>query len=125
MYHNRIYIAEHDKDLRSDLKALLCHSGYEVALFDSGYSIVSLMDNWPDVFLLEIELPDINGLEVCKWLKSHPGSRYVPVIFISGDPYLKVLAASVHADGYIEKPLKAATVLRQVRECLLAEKEVR
>ena len=123
MYHTRIYIAEQDKDIQSDLRAVLQKSGYEVAIFDSGYPIVTMMENWPDVFLLEIELPGINGLEVCKWLKSHDRSRYIPVIFISSDPYLKVLAASVHADGYIEKPLKHAVLLRQIAECLLAEKE--
>ncbi|MEX1238751.1 MAG: response regulator [Cyclobacteriaceae bacterium] len=122
MYHGRIYIAENDREVQRALKALLMKSGYEVTIFETGYPIVTMMDDWPDLFLIEIELPGINGLEVCKWLKSHDSSHNIPVIFLSGDPYLKILSASAHADDYIEKPLSYLRVIHKIRECLLAEK---
>lgn len=118
MDNPRIYIAEQDKLLQRDLKVILRKSGFDVSIFDSGYGIVSLMDNWPDIFLIEIELPGINGLEVCKWLKSQENTRDIPVIFISGQSYLKVLAASAHADDYIQKPLVYPLVISKIRECL-------
>lgn len=121
MDNPRIYIAEHDKLLQRDLKVILRKSGFDVSTFDSGYGIVSMMDNWPDIFLIEIELPGINGLEVCKWLKSQESTRGIPVIFISGQSYLKVLAASAHADDYIQKPLVYPLVISKIRECLVAE----
>lgn len=124
MVHSRIYIAENDREVQRALKAVLIKRGYEVTIFETGYPIVTMMDEWPDVFLIEIELPGINGLEVCKWLKSHDSSRNIPVIFLSGDPYLKILAASAHADDYIEKPLLYPRVIRKIRECLLAMNEV-
>src|SRR3990170_7448468 len=100
MDRSRIYIAEEDKVFQCRLRVALNQNGFDVRVFDSGYPLVSMMDEWPDVFLIEIELPGINGLEVCKWLKSHDSSRNIPVIFLSGDPYLKILAASAHADDY-------------------------
>ena len=119
MHQNRIYIAEEDKAFQRRLSRALKESGFDVSVFDSGYPIVEMMDNWPDVFLIDIELPDINGLEVCKWLKTHESSQNIPVIFISGDPYLKVLAASAHADDYIEKPVNLETVIDKIKDCLL------
>lgn len=118
MHNSRIYIAEVNKDLQHDLSNALRRNGFDVQVFDSGYPIVSMMDNWPDVFLIDIELPGINGLEVCKWLKSHEGSRHIPVIFLSGDPYLKILAASAHADDYIEMPVTFEKMIHKIKECL-------
>ena len=118
MLNSRIYIAEVNKDLQHDLSNALRLNGFDVQVFDSGYPIVSMMDNWPDVFLIDIELPGINGLGVCKWLKSHEGSRHIPVIFLSGDPYLKILAASAHADDYIEMPVTFEKMIHKIKECL-------
>ena len=118
MLNSRIYIAEVNKDLQHDLSNALSRNGFDVQVFGSGYPIVSMMDNWPDVFLIDIELPGINGLEVCKWLKSHEGSRHIPVIFLSGDPYLKILAASAHADDYIEMPVTFEKMIHKIKECL-------
>ena len=118
MLNSRIYIAEVNKDLQHDLSNALMRNGFDVQVFDSGYPIVSMMDNWPDVFLIDIELPGINGLEVCKWLKSHEDSRHIPVIFLSGDPYLKIIAASAHADDYIEMPVIFEKMIHKIKGCL-------
>lgn len=118
MHNSRIYIAEENKDLQNGLCNALSRNGFDVQVFDSGYPIVSMMDNWPDVFLIDIELPGINGLEVCKWLKSHESSRHIPVIFLSGDPYLKILAASAHADDYIEMPVTFEKMIDKIKDCL-------
>ncbi|MDQ2657399.1 MAG: response regulator transcription factor [Bacteroidota bacterium] len=118
MENRRVYIAEEDKSLGDTLKSTLKRNGFEVRVFESGYPIVSMMDNWPDLFLIDIELPDINGLEICKWLKSHDNSRNIPVIFLSGDSYLKVLAASSHADDYIEKPVTGHELIGKIRDVL-------
>jgi DNA-binding response OmpR family regulator len=118
----RVYVAEEDKAVQRRLKDRLTRYGFSVTVFDSGYPIVALMDNWPDVFLIDIELPGINGLEVCKWLKSHESSREIPVILIFSDPYLKVLAASTGADDFIEKRGSNKGVISRIKNCLVAER---
>lgn len=118
MGRNRIYIAEEDKVLQKSLFNVLQKHGFDVRVFDSGYPLVEMMDNWPDAFVIDIELPGINGLEVCKWLKSHESSRHIPVIFLSGDPYLKIIAASSHADDYIEKPVSCSKLIKRIKENL-------
>lgn len=118
MQRDRIYIAVDDKALQKALLTVLQNNGFDVQLFDSGYPLVEMMDNWPDAFVIDIELPGINGLEVCRWLKSHESSRHIPVIFLSGDPYLKILAASSHADDYLEKPVSKRKLLGSIKENL-------
>jgi DNA-binding response OmpR family regulator len=120
--HNRIYIVEDDKPLSDDLRTVLTENGFDVQVFQNGYPVVAMIDNWPDVFLIDIELPGINGLEICKWLKSHEGSQDIPVIFLSGDSYLKVLAASAHPDDYIEKRVAREEVIARVSDLLQVAK---
>jgi DNA-binding response OmpR family regulator len=115
----RVYIAEEEEAVQQRLRDSLTRHGFSVTVFDSGYPIVTMMDNWPGVFLIDIELPGINGLEVCKWLKSHEGSRHIPVILIFSDPYLKVLANSTGADDFIEKPVVMKEVISRVKNCLV------
>lgn len=116
-----VYIAENDKAVRENLADGLGLLGFDTRLFDSGYPIVSMMDNWPDIFVIDIQLPGINGLEVCKWLKSHESSRSIPVILLSPDPYLRILAASTHADDYIDKPFVVKELIAHIRACLVME----
>lgn len=122
MDQGRIYIAEQDKDFQQHLRRALTQYGFAVTVFDSGYPIVAMMDNWPDIFLIDIELPDINGIEVCKWLKSHASSSNIPVILLSGDPYLKVIAGVSHADDYIEKPVALRHLIGKIMAYFPAEK---
>jgi DNA-binding response OmpR family regulator len=117
-----IYIVEEDKAVQLRLSAGLQKKGFNVMVFDSGYPIVEMVDNWPDIFIIDIELPGINGMEICKWLKSHESSRHIPVIFLSGDPYLKILAESAQANDYIEKPAIFSQVINKINGCLIAEK---
>src|SRR5688500_1910126 len=114
----KVYIAEADKMLQRDLRTALEANGYEVTTFDRGYPIAALMDNWPDVFLIDIELPDINGIEVCSWLKSNESSRSIPVILLSREVYLTVLAASSAADDVLEKPFGVSDLLSRINGCL-------
>ncbi len=122
MHRSSIYIAEKDKAVQQYLGTGLKAHGFATTIFDNGYPIVTMMDNWPDIFLIDIQLSDINGLEVCKWLKTHESSWDIPVILLSGDPYLKLLAGASHADDYIEKPLVIKNVISHIRECLLPDK---
>ena len=114
----RVYIAEADNALQHHLATALDTNGYKVELFDRGYPIAALMDHWPDIFLINIELPDINGIELCSWLKSHDSSKAIPVILISRESYLTILAASSSADGFLETPFDVSDLIHKINGCL-------
>ncbi len=122
MRSRRIYIAEEDRLLGGRLKHALECNGFSVSLFDSGYPLVEMMDDWPDAFLIDIELPGVNGIEVCKWLKSHESSCDIPVIFIAGDSYLRTLAASAQHDDFVEKPLDPRGVIHIINRCINSQR---
>ena len=112
-----IYIAA-DKALSTELSDFLESDGFAVRRFEHGFDLLALMDNWPDLFLIDIRLPDINGLEVCSWLKSQESSSHIPVILMSEDSYLKLLAPSAHADNFVEPGMGGDKILDKIYECL-------
>ena len=116
----KIYIAAASETLGQELKELLTSHAFDVRLFDRGYDVAALLDNWPDAFLIDIGLPDINGLEVCSWLKAHESSSHIPVILMSEDSYLKLLASSSHADDFMDTSMASAQVIDKIHDCLAA-----
>lgn len=74
----------------------------------------------PDVILLDIDMPTMSGLEVCRSLKADPASRDIPVMFITGQDDLEheVEALELGAEDFISKPPRAPQVLARVRSRL-------
>ena len=77
----------------------------------------------PDLILLDIMLPELDGFEVCKRLKMNAKTRHIPIIFLSGrnSPEDIFQSKQVGGDQYITKPFKSAKVLAAIK--LLLEKE--
>lgn len=71
----------------------------------------------PDLILLDIRMPDIDGYEVCRQLKANPQTRDIPVIFLSAldEPLDKVKAFNAGGADYVAKPFQVAEVLARVR----------
>lgn len=118
MPQQKVYIAAADSALSQELKDLLSPNGFDIRVFDRGYDVAALMDSWPDLFLIDIRLPDINGLELCSWLKTNESSSHIPVILMSEDSYLKLLAPSSHADDFIDRNLIRSQVTDKINDCL-------
>jgi DNA-binding response OmpR family regulator len=118
----KIFLVDDDEDLQHILQTSLTKADFDVTVFGNGYAIIEITDEWPDIFILDIELPDINGLEICKWVKTHEASRGIPVILMSGAPYLKVLAENVQANEYVEKPFEFAELQQKINNCIMRDK---
>src|SRR5688572_20463847 len=101
----KICIIETDDALRHLLQASLSDDGYQVEALSNAYPLFEVSRMWPDIFLIEIELESINGLEICRWIKNQEETMNIPVILISGSPELDVLAHDSRADSCISKPV--------------------
>jgi PAS domain S-box-containing protein len=100
------------------LEDILGQAGYTVRPAITGeLALLSAKTKLPDLVLLDIRLPDIDGYEICKELKSDPGSADIPVIFISAldDPLDKVRAFAEGGIDYIAKPFQAEEVVARIR----------
>ena len=103
-----ILIAEDSRDGREMLQVLLGLKGYSVIAADDGCKAVeSALANSPDLILLDLELPGLDGLSVARHLRSYSNFRNVPIIILSGhDPRAhKQAAMEVGCTDYLLKPL--------------------
>jgi len=100
------------------LTAMLGEQGYKVRPARSGdLALMNAQATPPDLILLDIKMPDMDGYEVCKQLKANPRTRDIPVIFISaiGQIEEKVKAFTFGGVDYITKPFQVEEVLARVR----------
>ncbi len=117
-----ILIVDDTRENLEVLSALLELEGYEVRLAINGeMALMGVEAEPPDLILLDIMMPDMDGYEVCAKLKSQPETRSIPVIFISAldDVFDKVKAFQAGAVDYISKPFQAEEVLARVKNQLI------
>lgn len=111
-------------DIPENLKVLsktLQQEGYQVRAVTSGPMALRVVQNTqPDIVLLDIKMPDMDGYEVCRCLKSNPETYCIPVIFLSAlDEVLdKVAAFEAGGVDYITKPFQFQEVLARVNNQL-------
>ncbi len=117
----RILIVDDTPENVEVLTALLQMEGYDVRGAIGGQmALMGIEAEPPDVILLDIMMPDMNGYEVCRTLKENPKTQSIPVIFISAldDVFDKVKAFEVGAADYVSKPFQQAEVLARVKNQL-------
>ena len=112
-----ILIVDDTAHVRQLLAAMLKTRGYDVQAAESGaHALKAVRDLSPDLILLDIMMPEMDGYEVCKRLKDDPQTRDIPVIFISALEQTddKVKAFSAGAVDYVSKPFQIKEVIARV-----------
>ena len=100
------------------LSDILDHRGYEVRAVTSGaQALLAAAADPPDLILLDITMPDMDGYEVCRRLKAQPASRDVPVIFLTAlnETADKVKGFDIGGVDYVTKPFQVEEVLARVQ----------
>ncbi|MEH1866705.1 MAG: response regulator [Nostoc sp.] len=103
------------------LSAMLNEQGYEVRSVTNGsMALIGIQAQPPDLILLDITMPGMNGYEVCQRLKSNPQTQEIPVIFISAlnEVFDKVKAFSVGGVDFINKPFQIEEVVARMEHQL-------
>ncbi len=121
----RILVADDDWLNRDMLTTYLTTSGCEVIpAADGEAALEAIRERLPDLALVDVQMPRMDGLALCRALKSSPETRFVPVIIVtaldSEDEELKALEAG--ADDFITKPYKSVILLTRVRSLLRIKK---
>jgi two-component system phosphate regulon response regulator PhoB len=117
----RILIVEDEADIRQILAYNLGQAGYEVYAADRGAVALDLArKDRPDLVLLDLMLPDISGLEVCRQLKSDPALRGVPVMMLTArsEEIDRVVGFELGADDYVVKPFSVRELILRVQAVL-------
>ena len=117
----KVFIVEDDGDLAEMLTAYFKVQGYEVAHAARGEDAVGLIDSFmPDIALLDIRLPDIDGYEVCRRLRNDRRTQSLPVIFLTEKRERddKLSGLELGAVDYITKPFDIQELRLRVRNVL-------
>jgi two-component system cell cycle response regulator len=113
-----ILIVDDEASLLKLLKDILSAEGHQLRLFNSGeLALRSIMAEAPELILLDVRMPGLNGFEVCKRIKQDPRLKDIPVIFISAatDMEDKVRAFEQGGVDYITKPFQKEEVVARVK----------
>lgn len=109
---NILVVDDNPQNLRV-IKAVLTDLGHKVRVATGGrLALRSVRASPPDLLLLDVNMPDLDGYQVCVELKADPGLRNIPVLFLSAlaEPFNKVRAFEVGGVDYITKPFSAEEV---------------
>lgn len=116
-----IYIVEDDKNIREIEMFALKNSGYAVEEFENAKSFFSRSaEKVPDLVLLDIMFPDMDGLEIVKKLRSRPDTVRVPIILVTAKTTEldKVKGLDIGADDYLTKPFGVMELISRVKALL-------
>lgn len=110
-----IYIVEDDENIQEIITFNLEKNGYKVKSFLKGKDFLDYFErNKPDMVILDLMLPDMDGFDVCKYVKNNSN---VPVIILSarGEEFDKVFGLELGADDYIVKPFGVRELLARIK----------
>ena len=117
----RVLIVEDQEDNRAILRDLLSSAGYELIEASNGEEGVALAERErPDLILMDIQLPVVDGYEATRRIKGNASLRSIPIIAVtsyalSGD---EAKAEEAGCDGYVAKPFSPRQLLAKIREYL-------
>jgi PAS domain S-box-containing protein len=118
----RILIVDDDVLMRDTMRRVLQSAGYQTLLAETGQEALGLLHASPlDLALVDVNMPDMNGFEVCQRIKSDPELNGVSVIILSGaliGSDNKVIGLDLGADDYIARPVPNPELLARIRAVL-------
>jgi len=115
-----ILVVDDEKDILELLQYNLKKEGYRVLLADNGKSALKLVAQKPDLVVLDVMMPEMDGWEVCRSIRKNPATAMIPVIFLTArDSEIdEVVGLELGADDYIKKPVKLRTFVARVKRAL-------
>lgn len=121
MANEKILVVDDEEHILELIKFNLESAGYQVVTAENGEDALRLCsEEKPDLVLLDIMLPGIDGLEVCRRLKSQKETMLIPIIMITakGEEVDKIIGLELGADDYITKPFSIKELLARISSVL-------
>ena len=115
-----ILVVDDEKDILELLQYNLKKEGYHVLTAENGKSALKQVAQKPDLVVLDVMMPEMDGWEVCRSIRKNPATAMIPVIFLTArDSEIdEVVGLELGADDYIKKPVKLRTFVARVKRAL-------
>ena len=120
----RVLVVDDEEDVLRLARIILESGGYEVATASSGEEALRMVEeDRPDLVLLDVVMPGLSGLDVCRLLRRDKETQGIPIIMFMalGSEVDLMLAQGEKADGYVLKPFTRRLLLEKVDRCLRGE----
>ena len=121
MTKKKILIVEDEETLLELVTILLNTKGYDVeGVMDGPSALETVATMNPDLILLDIMIPKIDGFEVCRQIKANEATRHIPVIMLTAKKCKEdfAMGEQVGADWYITKPFRSSMVIETIQRFL-------
>jgi two-component system phosphate regulon response regulator PhoB len=117
----RVLVVEDEEDLAVPIQHLLGEMGLACEIATTGYeALARAVAHPPDLVLLDLMLPDVSGVEVCRRLRADPITQTIPIVMVTAraDEYDKVIGFEAGADDYVTKPFSVRELGLRVQSWL-------
>jgi len=116
-----ILVVDDEKDIVELVAYNLEREGYQIAkAYDGHQALRYIRENQPDLVILDLMLPGISGLEICRLIRKKPETEGLPIIMLTAksDSVDKIMGLEIGADDYLTKPFNVRELLARVRAVL-------
>lgn len=117
----RVLVIDDEEDIRELLTYNLKKDGYEVYASENGEKgLITLKECKPDLVLLDVMMPGMDGIEVCEAIRQMPGFQNTLVCFLTarGEDYSQIAGLDAGADDYVSKPIKPKVLMSRISALL-------
>ncbi|HEY7501772.1 MAG TPA: HD domain-containing phosphohydrolase [Vicinamibacterales bacterium] len=114
----RVLVADDEQPIADLLRRILAKEGHTVKIVNDGTSAIEAVAEFkPHLVLLDVNMPGLNGIEVCRHLKQDPANRLTPVVLVTGmaQREKRIEGLEAGADDFLSKPVDAQELLARVR----------
>ncbi len=121
MAKKKILVIEDDRDISELINYNLEREGYDVSsLYEGGDAVDYVRKRLPDLILLDLMLPEVDGIEICRLLKNDDTTKKIPIIMLTakGEESDVVVGLQLGADDYIAKPFSPKVLLARIKALL-------
>lgn len=118
----KVLVVEDDRSIQMVLELVLTKMAkcQVIAASDGFEGIAMIREHKPDVVLLDLMLPGMDGFEICRQVKTDPATRHIPIVFLTAQPQPASVARAMAlgAAGYLVKPFDPLKIVDQINEAL-------
>jgi two-component system, OmpR family, alkaline phosphatase synthesis response regulator PhoP len=114
----RVLVVEDDRDIAELVERYLQKAGFAIELLSSGRdALKAIADRTPDLLILDLMLPHVDGLEICRAVRSEPRTAAIPIIMLTAraDESERIVGLEIGADDYVAKPFSPNELVARVR----------
>lgn len=117
----KVLVIDDDEGVVKFIQALLDENGYQVEMATQAHEGLAAVRRWqPDLVILDVYMPNLDGLDLLAYLKGGPSSKPLRIIMLTSADTIKSTETAFHlgADAYLTKPIKPTRLLAKIKELM-------